>query len=177
MQYEPNLSDLSKTAIHQLDDLISAHSGKESLTPHFRALRESLEAIRTATSFQQQVTEWLKHTFGPESGEREQDYSDRRARFLEEAVELFQALGTTPAEIRTMVGYVYDRPIGTIHEEAGGTLLTLAALLSVKTVDLDLNQVAQDELKKAWRKVEHVRAKDASRDRSSVLPGVSDPAV
>lgn len=53
----------------------------------------------------------------------------RALRFLEEAVELAQAVGLEPEKIKTVVDVVYAKPVGDEFQELGGVMLTLAVLL------------------------------------------------
>lgn len=115
--------------------------------------------------FQSQVAPWLLACFGPEiAGDRE----ERNHRFLEEALELVQACGCTASEAHQLVDYVFGRPIGEPHQEAGGVMVTLAALCLANA--LDMHEAGWTELQRIWTKVEQIRAKQAAKPKHSPLP-------
>ena len=115
--------------------------------------------------FQQQVQPWLLACFGEMiAGDRE----ERNHRFLEEALELVQACGCTASEAHQLVDYVYGRPIGELHQEIGGVMVTLAALCLAN--DADMHAAGWVELNRIWGKVEVIRAKQAAKPKHSPLP-------
>ncbi|CAB5514585.1 hypothetical protein ACOTHJ_12850 [Achromobacter xylosoxidans] len=118
--------------------------------------------------FQAQVTAWLVHCFGPEVL---QDVQERSDRFLEEGIELYQALGGNRANAHELVDYVFGRPVGEPQLEVGGVALTLAGLCTA--AGIQLSDAAQAELSRvsAPELVARVRAKRAARLRDSPLPG------
>jgi NTP pyrophosphatase (non-canonical NTP hydrolase) len=63
-------------------------------------------------------------------------YQQRIMRFLEEALELAQALGMTEAECQRVARYVFSRPIGQPGQEVGGVMVTLAALCHKTGIDM-----------------------------------------
>jgi len=117
-------------------------------------------------SFQDRVQPWMMECFGPMiAGDRE----ERNHRFLEEALELVQACGCTASEAHQLVDYVYGRPVGEPHQEAGGVMVTLAALCLANA--LDMHEAGETELARVWTKVEAIRAKQAAKPKHSPLPG------
>lgn len=56
------------------------------------------------------------------------DWTLRALRFGEESVEVMQSLGVTRDKAHQLVDMVYDRPVGEIERELGGSLVTLACL-------------------------------------------------
>jgi len=121
-------------------------------------------------SFQSRVQPWLMACFGAMiAGDRE----ERNHRFLEEALELVQACGCTASEAHQLVDYVYGRPVGELHQEVGGVMVTLAALCLAN--DADMHAAGWVELERIWTKVEAIRAKQASKPKHSPLPGPSAP--
>lgn len=118
-------------------------------------------------SFQARVQPWLMQCFGEMiAGDRE----ERNHRFLEEALELVQALGATAAEAHQLVDYVFGRAVGEPGQEVGGVMVTLAALCLAN--GLDMHQLAETELARIWTKVDAIRAKQASKPQFGPLPGV-----
>jgi NTP pyrophosphatase (non-canonical NTP hydrolase) len=115
--------------------------------------------------FQTKVRSWVSTCFGEDAAK---DSEERKFRFLEEALELAQAFDCTRSQIIELVDYVYSRPKGQPGEEAGGTLLTLAALCNA--ADVDLATCGQSELDRVWKNIDHIRAKHARRRFNSPLP-------
>lgn len=116
-------------------------------------------------SFQDRVKPWLDACFGEEIS---RDRQERNHRFLEEALELVQAIGCTASDAHQLVDYVYGRPAGDAHQEVGGVMVTLAALCLAN--ELDMNEAAETELQRIWTKVEAIRAKQAANPKNSQLP-------
>ncbi|MDB5730710.1 MAG: hypothetical protein JWQ03_605 [Variovorax sp.] len=116
-------------------------------------------------NFQERVEPWLLACFGPEiSG----DTVERNHRFLEEALELVQACGCTASEAHQLVDYTFGRAIGEKHQEAGGVMVTLAALCRAQGIDM--HEQGEVELARIWTMVEKIRAKQATKPKHSPLP-------
>jgi hypothetical protein len=121
-----------------------------------------------AGSFQARVAPWMQECFGAEiSGDR----TERSHRFLEKALELVQAAGCTSGEAHQLVDYVFGRPIGELQQEAGGVMVTLAALCLAQGVDM--HAAGEIELERVWTKIDIIRAKQAAKPKHSPLPGGS----
>lgn len=118
-----------------------------------------------AQTFQQRVQPWMQECFGAEISA---DGRERNHRFLEEALELVQALGCTESEARQLVAYVYGRPEGEPAQEVGGVMVTLAALCLAHS--LDMHTAGDVELARIWTKVDAIRAKQAAKPKHSPLP-------
>lgn len=117
------------------------------------------------TTFQDRVHPWLMDCFGPEIAG---DKIERNHRFLEEALELVQALGCTQSEAHQLVNYVYNRPVGHPPQEVGGVMVTLAALCLAQA--MDMHEAGEVELARIWTRVEQIRAKQAAKPKHSPLP-------
>lgn len=117
-------------------------------------------------NFQNKVTEWVRECFG-----RASSYSvDERAhRFLEEALELYQACEMSKQDAITLVEYVFSRRVGELKQEVGGTMVTLAALCSAAHVEMD--HLGEVELARCWDNIDKIRIKAASKKTNSALPG------
>lgn len=118
-----------------------------------------------APQFQQRMDEWLLACFGEEIA---RDKAERNHRFLEESLELVQALGCTASEAHQLVDYVFGRPAGDAFQEVGGAVTTLAALCVANS--FDMNAAAEAELARIWTKVDVIRAKQAAKPKHSPLP-------
>lgn len=122
--------------------------------------------------FQARVQPWMMECFGPMiAGDRE----ELNHRFLEEALELVQSCGCTTSEAHQLVDYVFGRPIGEPNQEAGGVMVTLAALCLANA--LDMHEAGETELARVWTKFEAIRAKQAAKPKHSPLPGPSAPTA
>jgi hypothetical protein len=119
-------------------------------------------------SFQSRVRPWLIACFTEDFDSEEHA---REARFIEEAIELFQAKGRSFDELISVAKYVYSRPIGEVRQEVGGVMTTLAALCIVSK--LDMHEAGEAELARIWTKVDAIRAKQAAKPRHSPLPGAT----
>jgi len=116
-------------------------------------------------SFQDRVGEWIVKCFGDEIAK---DRTERCHRFIEEALELVQACGTTRSECLQLVDYVFNRPSGNVCQEIGGVTVTLAAMCQARGVDM--MACAESELKRIWLKIDKIREKQANKPKHSPLP-------
>jgi hypothetical protein len=122
-------------------------------------------------NFQAAVHEWMLRCFGTEIAD---DKAERNHRFLEESLELVQAAGCTREEAMKLVDYVFDRPVGELHQEVGGTMVTLAALARAQGVSMEI--CGEVELQRCWQKIDQIRAKQAAKPKMSPLPGQLETA-
>jgi hypothetical protein len=121
-------------------------------------------------NFQLRVKPWMLRCFGLEIAS---DGIERNHRFLEEALELVQACGCTASEAHQLVDYVFDRPVGESSQEAGGVMVTLAALCLANAIDM--HAAGEIELARIWGKIDQIRAKQAAKPKHGPLPGPSAP--
>lgn len=77
--------------------------------------------------------QWARDTFG----EIALDPHERALRFVEEAIELAQALDIDASEIGAIVTRVYARPAGAVPREVGQCLACFELLARVLEVDAD----------------------------------------
>jgi NTP pyrophosphatase (non-canonical NTP hydrolase) len=116
--------------------------------------------------FQQGVDAWMNACFGDAI---KADQLERADRFIEEALELAQAMPEFNASrAHALVDYVFSRPIGEPLQEVGGVMVTLAALCN--TADIRMDYAAATELARVWTKVDQIRAKQAVKPTGSALP-------
>jgi hypothetical protein len=115
--------------------------------------------------FQIKVKEWLLSAFGKGIM---MDKVERNHRFLEEALETVQAGGCTKSEAHQLVDYVFDRPVGNLHQEIGGAIVTLTALC-IAHEEL-LSDCGNEELDRIWNKIDQIRIKQANKPKHSPLP-------
>lgn len=119
--------------------------------------------------FQQDVAAWCRRCFGLSVYSNR---SERAHRFCEEALELVQAAGVSKDEVRQLLNYVFDRPVGELKQEVGGTMVTLAAMCQV--YGIKLNEAATQELHRCELNIEKIRLKHASKPSFGPLPGSVD---
>jgi len=131
-------------------------------------VRAVTESLRSA-SFQRRVLGWLIACFGERISF---DITERNYRFLEEALELVQALGLKREEAHWLVSYVYNRPAGDSRQEVGGALVTLCALCIANGYDLE--ELGEEEVARIWTKLDKIREKQAGKPRHSPLPAGSE---
>jgi hypothetical protein len=118
--------------------------------------------VDATASFQTRVLPWLLQCFGPEVAA---DITERCDRFIEESLELAQALGYDLGRVPALVAYTGGRPAGEPAQEVGGVMVTLAALCSATR--LDMHQAGEVELARILQPevLEKIRAKQAAKAR------------
>lgn len=180
--------DAAEESLSQAYYLVTGRSPEWSnLFGHTEALSEIEEAVSTlkaaaraalaapsslsAGTFQQRVLPWMMACFGPEIL---RDGRERNHRFLEESLELVQALGCTASEAHQLVDYTFSRPVGEPSQEVGGVMVCIAALCLAHGLDMD--RAAEIELARIWTKVEAIRAKHAMKPMHLPLPGTAPPS-
>lgn len=117
---------------------------------------------------QAKMRKWIEEVFG--EGERKNSFS-RGNRFMEEAIELYQANGGTAKDAHDLVDYVFGRPIGEFRQEVGGVLLTLAGLCNSRKVNMA--ECADEDLARVFTPecIARAKAKAATATPGSPLPG------
>jgi hypothetical protein len=133
---------------------------------------ETVEVRVAVAPYQTHVGKWMMACFGQAIT---QDGQERCHRFLEEALELVQSCGGTQEDAHRLVNYVFGRPIGEPAQEAGGVMVTLAALANVFGIDVD--DAAATELARCWQKIDRIREKQKGKPIRSPLPGPTIPTV
>lgn len=113
-------------------------------------------------TFQERVVLWVLQCFGEALT---YDLGERNRRFLEESLELVQSLGCSRGEAHQLVDYVYGRPVGEPAQEAGGVLVTLAALC--RAAGLDMHQAGEEELARVWTNIDWIREKQVAKPKFS----------
>lgn len=114
--------------------------------------------------YQAGVRKWMNECFTPATVTNKRE---RAFRFLEEALELFQAMGCSQEEAQELLTYVFGRPVGEVAQEVGGVMTTLAALCNA--ADVNLNQAAVLELNRV--NSPEVMAKIKAKRANRVVPG------
>lgn len=116
-------------------------------------------------TFQERVAPWMGACF---TSEIAADTVERNDRFIEEALELIQACGSSRDRAHALVDYVFDRPVGEKAQEVGGVMVTLAALCLAQGIDM--HEAGDVELARVWTKIEQIRTKQAAKPKGSALP-------
>lgn len=118
-------------------------------------------------TFQDLVASWMQKCFGPEISA---DTKERNHRFFEEAAELVQANGMTRSEAHQLVDYVFNRPVGELHQESGGVSVTHAALCDAAGLCMDSCAAIELNRINNPRTLEKIRKKHAAKPKHSPLP-------
>lgn len=99
---------------------------------------------RKEIPYQERVTDWIRSTFGEDVIT---DIPERVARFMEEAIELGQALGATREDMYRLITYTYSRALGEPEQEIGGVMVTLnglATAVGINTLDAAETELARN---------------------------------
>jgi hypothetical protein len=117
--------------------------------------------------YQNGVRQWMLLCFGEGIAA---DTAERNHRFLEEALELVQALNCSKADVLQLVDYVFDRPVGEPGQEVGGVMVCLAALCDANRINM--KQEGERELARInqFDVLTKIRAKQAKKPKFSALP-------
>lgn len=118
--------------------------------------------------FQDRLRDWVLKCFGPVVAN---DREIRNLRFFEEATELVQAGGMTRNEAHAMVDVIFDRPVGHLPQEIGGTMTTLMALACAYGVDV----VYESETELGRINAPEVMEKIQKRQLDKFRPEPGDP--
>ncbi|MCA0027381.1 MULTISPECIES: hypothetical protein [unclassified Mesorhizobium] len=144
----------------------SAARERELLEANNRYQQEARDARAALNgAFQERVAPFMLACFGVEIAG---DGIERNHRFLEESLELVQALGCTASEAHQLVDYVFNRPVGEPNQEAGGVAVTFAALCNAHGINGAI--AAENELTRCWSKIDKIRAKWAAKPKHGPLP-------
>jgi hypothetical protein len=157
--------DVPDTVVERAQTVLAEVSGVRHARIYIHAMLVAIWPGRWL-SYQARVGQWTHTCFG------EEDATNpvmRIHRFIEEALELGQALHCSRTEVLQLVEYVYGRPIGDPSQEVGGVMVTLAALCHAKL--MDMLDAGERELTRVWANMDRIRAKHASAPRFSPLPG------
>lgn len=109
---------------------------------------------RKEIPYQERVTDWIRSTFGEDVIT---DIPERVARFMEEAIELGQALGATREDMYRLITYTYSRALGEPEQEIGGVMVTLNGLATA--VGINTLEAAETELARNIRNAPSIREK------------------
>lgn len=119
-------------------------------------------------AFQKWIWNWMQECFGPP----EEIATDRGFRFLEEALELSQAVNVTREDAHKLVDYVFDRDPGVVSDEVGDVLLTLAGVASAN--DVPFVTAAHNVTMRAVKNRDKIIAKRKLRPTNGPLPTTGD---
>lgn len=107
------------------------------------------------------VNEWVRDCFGADAKDLEPRI--RALRFFEEAIELVQAVGLTYDDCEELAVSVYNKPLGSIPQEVGGTMTTLAALSTSLGVNMETAMAM--ELSRMHENIDEIRRKTKLKKR------------
>lgn len=108
---------------------------------------------------QTEVAFWMSDTFTPDVINNRQV---RALRFLEEALELTQALDLSPHDATRILAHVYSRPKERqVAKGVGGVIITLAALCN--SVDVQMDGAYSADLIRCWQDKDAIAARQAGK--------------
>src|ERR1700687_2889410 len=96
---------------------------------------------------QELVLDWVTRAFGPDHANSKQQLV---VRFLEEAIELYQACGADRGMAHKLIDYIFDRSPGYVNREVGQVGLTLLAVAEAIGISADLAE--EDEISRVLSK-------------------------
>lgn len=96
---------------------------------------------------------WAVKTFGSIA----LNPQERALRFIEEAIELVDAVGLPQVSVESVMRRVYNRPQGVLNKEVGQSMLTLQLLAEVFSID------AHDECVDEFLRVQSVPQEEWDR--------------
>lgn len=103
----------------------------------------TVQEVNARNIRQSSVYEWARQLFA-EKDLAEVGAETRLLRFLEEALELAQAGGMTGESAQAVLAEVFSRPVGDLHKELGGVMVTLEAFAA--SVGESLAEAEHDEI-------------------------------
>lgn len=106
------------------------------------------------------VANWCRRAFG---AEQQASVEHRAIRFLEEAIEAYQAAGANADMAHKLIDYVFSRPAGTLARELGGVGVTVLALAESANIEAEVEECR--EIRRVLSKpVEHFTKRNAMKD-------------
>ena len=117
---------------------------------------------------QKKVGVWLDKTFTPELADNPRQ---RMQRFLEEALEWFQAEDMTKDDALALVDYVFSRPKGDPEQEVGGVHITVLAACHKLGYDYEACGYTEFNRINTPHMIEKIRQK---QDAKNEVLGISD---
>jgi len=85
-------------------------------------------------------------------------------RFMEEAMELGQALDVTKEQAQTLLDRVYGNPPGDVKQEVGGVVFTMFA--TVKSLGMDVLTEGHASVDEAYGRIDKIREKNKTKPRA-----------
>lgn len=120
-----------------------------------------INELTTRQSRQAVVMSWAIKAFGI----KHCTSLDKRAiRFLEEAIELYQACDGDKEQAHKLLDYIFSNPVGDIKQEVGGVSTTLLALGECANINVDEQEVR--EINRVLRlPIEHFIRRNKEKDK------------
>lgn len=118
---------------------------------------------------QRSIHDWVCETFGAVCADAP---FERIRRFVEEALELAQALDLPREDAHKLVDFVYDRPKGEVHQEVGGVSFSLLALCEHLGLSAHSEEI-REHLRVLTLDRDKLRAKQMAKKAHGVAGGVT----
>ncbi len=109
-------------------------------------------------SFQLRAWDWLGLALGRDVARSKRQ---RALRFVEEAIELAQAIGISEHEVIDEARNIYSVPAHGVEREIGGVLVTLAVLC--EAYGLNMEKIGEDTLADNHKRLDQIREKQKSK--------------
>ncbi|RWB09304.1 MAG: hypothetical protein EOQ39_18950 [Mesorhizobium sp.] len=117
--------------------------------------------MSTDAVLQHRVSQFLKDCFTDDPVVRPKV---RVYRFLEEALELAQAMEVSKEDAAKLVDYVFGRPVGDVKQEMGGVVFTLVGVANA--LGMNIIQEGHDSVTEAYGRIEKIRAKSKTKPKA-----------
>lgn len=114
---------------------------------------------------QRLVAKWAIDTFGANEAS---SIKQRGVRFLEEAIEAYQAAGCDREMAHRLVDYIFHRPAGELWQEIGGAGLTLLLLADAAGIDAD-NMESAEVARVRAKSADHFRVRNQTKNDAGFL--------
>lgn len=130
-------------------------------------------AIDRRNERQERVAKWCADAFGLDHAASEEQ---RGLRFLEEAIELYQAIGCSRMQAHKLIDFIFTREPGELGREIGGVGITLLALASALNMSADAEE--QRELDRVLSKpLEWFAARNKVKNDAGFVAGYLVPGA
>lgn len=153
--YEYGEHDLQTIWLYKGDEIIGDPAFIDSAPADYELV---FKVIPIVVDHQEIVRKWLVECFGEEVARNK---AERAFRFMEEALELVQAIGLSRDDVFRCVAYTFGRPPGEMAEEVGGVAFTLAALCHAS--GLNAKECFENEIARNFERKEAIIEKWKSK--------------
>jgi hypothetical protein len=116
---------------------------------------------------QRVVAKWCAAAFGAGHAS---SIEQRGIRFLEEAIEAYQAAGCSREMAHKLVDYIFDKPAGELFQEFGGVGVTLLAFANAAGISADEAE-AKEVARVLAKPLSHFAARNKLKNEAGFVAG------